>query len=66
MKKNLADKKKITREELLKAINDLESKMVIEGFSTVMKWKESLGFGRDEEYDDGKMSEWDRYKIWDA
>jgi len=59
-------KETFTREELLRAINELEGKIGIESYSRVLDWKESLGFGRDEEYDDGKMSEWDRYKIWDA
>ena len=46
MKKKLADKKTITRDELLEAIKELESKMVVEGYSTVLYWKESLGFKR--------------------
>lgn len=38
-----------TRDEVLRAINDLQQRMVIEGYSTVLNWKERLGFGRDEE-----------------
>lgn len=47
--KKLADKKTITRQELLKAIEDLQRKIPIEGYSWVLDWKESLGFDRDEE-----------------
>jgi DNA-binding Lrp family transcriptional regulator len=50
------NKKKISRKELLKMINDLESQICIEGFSTVLNWKESLGFGRNDEYNDKKYS----------
>ena len=46
MKKKLAYKKTISRDELLKAINELKRMMCIEGFSTVLNWKESLGFER--------------------
>lgn len=49
--KRLADKKSISREELLHAINQLESMICIEGFSTVMNWKENLGFSRYDESD---------------
>lgn len=49
--KKPANKKSISRNELLKFINDLESKICIEGFSTVMNWKESLGFERFEDAD---------------
>jgi hypothetical protein len=49
MKKPLADKKSISRNELLKIINDLEGQICIEGFSQVMAWKESLGFARYED-----------------
>jgi hypothetical protein len=49
--KKPANKKSISRNELLKFINDLESKICIEGFSTVMNWKESLGFKRFEDAD---------------
>ena len=59
-------KETFTKEEILQAINELERKIGIESYSRVLDWKESLGFGRDEEYDNGKMSKWDRYKIWDA
>ena len=47
--KKPADKKTISRNELLKIINDLESQICIEGFGQVMAWKESLGFKRYEE-----------------
>lgn len=46
MKKKPANKKSISREELLEIISDLENRMVIEGFSIVLDWKESLGFRR--------------------
>jgi hypothetical protein len=59
-------KQTFTREEILQAICELESKVGIESHSTVLDWKESLGFERYEEYDDERMSEWDRYKIWGA
>ncbi len=50
------NKKKISRKELLKMINELESQICIEGYSAVLNWKESLGFGRDDEHDDKKYS----------
>jgi hypothetical protein len=37
------------RNNLLKSINDLENKICVEGFGTVLDWKESLGFSRYEE-----------------
>jgi hypothetical protein len=49
--KKPANKQSISRNELLKFINDLEIKICIEGFSTVLNWKESLGFGRSEDAD---------------
>jgi hypothetical protein len=49
MKKNIAKQKTITVETLLAAINNLEGMICIEGFSTVMNWKESLGFERSQE-----------------
>lgn len=49
MKKKIAEKKKITREEFLKAISELEEYLPVEGYSSFLDWKESLGFGRDEE-----------------
>lgn len=49
MKKKIAEKKTITREELLKAISELERQLPIEGYSSFLDWKESLGFGRYEE-----------------
>lgn len=49
MEKKIAEKKTITREELLKAISELEIQLPLEGFSSFLDWKESLGFGRYEE-----------------
>lgn len=46
MKKKPADKKTITRQELLDIINDLKSKMCVEGYSTLLDWKVNLGFKR--------------------
>jgi len=42
----LAKQARFSRENLLFMIDSLEDKMPIEGYSTVLDWKESLGFRR--------------------
>jgi hypothetical protein len=51
-------KRSFTREEILQAINELQLKVGIESYSRVLDWKESLGFERDEEIDDGEFGRW--------
>jgi hypothetical protein len=46
--KKPADKKSISRNELLKIINDLEGVVGIESYSRILDFKENLGFDRDE------------------